>query len=306
MIRAALTTLMLGSASAVTSQGLQLPATALATTEVGGAPDQLVIAIAPFQNGNMQKAVIEGTLTRSAWKVTNSAETTLATLLPMVVQLEAAGYTKTYSCADATCGGFDFRFAIDVLPPPDMQVNLADFQYWTGTNDVDHVVLLISKIASTTYIQIDRVGSGAPEAAPVPAASATIATRTAPGSLPAALEADGRAILPDLTFAIGTSSLATGDYASLATLASYLKENTSLRVALVGHTDTDGSLDANIALSKRRARSVMERLIDTHGVPRRQLTAEGMGYLAPVANNLSPAGREANRRVEVIILDQAN
>lgn len=306
MIRAALTFCILGCGTAVFGQGLQLPATATATTEIGGTPNQLLIAIAPHADGAMPHAVLEGTLTRSAWKMTGTDETPLAVLLPLVLQLESDGYTKTFSCGDTTCGGFDFRFAVDVLPPPEMQVNLANYQYWTGTNDVDHVVLLISKIAKTMYIQIDRIGASAVEATPAPAASATIATRTVPGSLPATLEADGRAILPGLTFAIGTSSLAAGDYASLATLADYLKENSSLRVALVGHTDTEGSLDGNIALSKRRARSVMERLIDTHSVPRRQLTAEGMGYLAPIANNLSPAGREANRRVEVIILDQAN
>ena len=127
-----------------------------------------------------------------------------------------------------------------------------------------------------------------------------------PGSLTATLEADGRAVLPDLDFPTGTSALAAGEYASLDLLAGYLRDNPALRVALVGHTDTDGSLDGNIALSKRRARSVMDRLVEVHGVPRRQLTAEGMGYLAPIANNLSAAGREANRRVEVIILDNGD
>ena len=38
-----------------------------------------------------------------------------------------------------------------------------------------------------------------------------------------------------------------------------------------------------------------------YGVPRRQLEAEGMGYLAPIASNLTEDGREANRRVEVIV-----
>ena len=225
-------------------------------------------------------------------------------LLPMVLQLEADGYSKTFSCADTGCGGFEFRFAVDVMPPPQMQVNLADFQYWTGTNDVDHIVMLVSRIASTAYIQIDRIGTGVPEAAPAPAAQVSFGTRTAPESLIAALEADGRVILPDLTFATGSSALAAGDYAALETLAQYLRRNPGLRVALVGHTDSAGSLEGNIALSKRRARSVRERLIEAHGVPGRQLAAEGMGYLAPIANNLSAGGRDANRRVEVILLEQ--
>ncbi len=304
MIRAALPFCLIGWAAAATGQALQVPAAASITTEVAAAPDQLLIAIAPMADGAMPTAIIEGTLTRSVWKITETPETTLALLLPMVLQLESDGYTKTFSCADSQCGGFDFRFAVDVLPPPDMQVNLADFQYWTGTNDTDHVVLLVSKIAQAVYIQIDRIGS-TPAAAPVATQSPTIATRSTPGSLGATLEADGRAILPDLSFAPGTSSLAADSYASLSALADFLRGNPALRVALVGHTDTAGSLAANIALSKKRAQSVMARLTAAYDIPARQVAAEGMGYLAPVANNLSADGREANRRVEVIIVGRA-
>ena len=56
-----------------------------------------------------------------------------------------------------------------------------------------------------------------------------------------------------------------------------------------------------VAGADSRAGSVLERLVSAHGVSRRQLDAQGMGYLAPIASNLTPQGREANRRVEVII-----
>lgn len=290
-----------------TAQGLQLPTGAIAIFETAAAPDQLTIAIAPFADGAVPTAVLEGSLTRSAWKIAATDQTTLALVLPMIVQLESDGYAKTFACADAGCGGFDFRFAIDVLPPPEMQVNLADFQYWTGSNDAAHAVLLVSRIADTAYIQIDRIGTGiTPAATSAPAPVATLGTRSTPGSLIAMLESDGRAILPDLTFATGTSSLDPGTYPALDSLAAYLKDNPGLRVALVGHTDSAGSLEGNIALSKRRAGSVRDRLITAHDVPPRQLDAEGMGYLAPIANNLSPGGRDANRRVEVILLDRGD
>jgi len=195
--------------------------------------------------------------------------------------------------------------ALAVVAAPDMQVNLADYQYWSGKRDDEHAAILISKIADTAYIQIDRIASAEaarPTAAVAAQPTKSIATRTAPTSLIGAFEADGRVILSDLTFAPGSSSLDDGKYASLDTLAAYLKEQPTLRIAVVGHTDTAGSLDGNIALSRERANSVMQRLITRYGVPRRQMDAEGMGYLAPVANNLYEAGREANRRVEVIIV----
>ncbi len=61
-------------------------------------------------------------------------------------------------------------------------------------------------------------------------------------------------------------------------------------------------LDANIALSKRRAGTVRDRLVNEYGVPPGRVAAEGMGYLAPVASNLTPEGRERNRRVEALLL----
>jgi len=63
MIRTVLPLAMIWCTGAA-AQGLQLPSTALATTEVAAAPDQLTIAIAPYADGAMPQAVLEGTLTR--------------------------------------------------------------------------------------------------------------------------------------------------------------------------------------------------------------------------------------------------
>ena len=107
--------------------------------------------------------------------------------------------------------------------------------------------------------------------------------------------------LDDLSFATGSSDLSEGQYASLARLAAYLLANPDKTVALVGHTDSEGSIAGNIALSKRRAASVLERLVSVYDVPRRQMEAEGVGYLSPRASNLTAEGRVKNRRVEVIL-----
>jgi len=116
------------------------------------------------------------------------------------------------------------------------------------------------------------------------------------------LEIAGHVILSDLVFDTGSAELGEGPFDSLAKLADYLRANPTRRIALVGHTDAVGGLDGNIALSKRRAASVRARMTNTLGVPEAQLVAEGVGFLAPVANNLSGAGREANRRVEAVLI----
>ena len=87
-------------------------------------------------------------------------------------------------------------------------------------------------------------------------------------------------------------------------LAAFIQARPGLKLALVGHTDSTGGLDGNIAVSRKRAEAVRDRLIADYGVPSTNVQAQGMGYLAPIANNLTAAGREANRRVEVIVLGQ--
>jgi OOP family OmpA-OmpF porin len=69
----------------------------------------------------------------------------------------------------------------------------------------------------------------------------------------------------------------------------------------VGHTDAQGGLETNIRLSRARAQAVRRYLIEELDVAPAQVEAEGIGYLAPRESNATPEGREANRRVEVVI-----
>ncbi|MFN3845176.1 MAG: OmpA family protein, partial [Paracoccaceae bacterium] len=62
-----------------------------------------------------------------------------------------------------------------------------------------------------------------------------------------------------------------------------------------------GGLEGNIALSRKRAEAVRQYLIKEHGIPAKQLEAQGVGYLAPRASNQTDDGREKNRRVEVMV-----
>lgn len=71
---------------------------------------------------------------------------------------------------------------------------------------------------------------------------------------------------------------------------------------MVGHTDDTGDLQANIAVSTRRAEAVRTRLIDAHGVAPDRIEAKGVGYLAPMASNATAQGRSLNRRVEAVLL----
>jgi OOP family OmpA-OmpF porin len=222
--------------------------------------------------------------------------------VPLREQVAAQGYEVLLDCEDEACGGFDFRSAIEVLPPPAMFADLADFHYLSAAKDDEALSLLVSRSDERGFVQLLRVTPAEPGAVPLAPAISPESAGPPSGAFAAQLERDGRVVLDGLAFATGSSDLADGGDAALAALADYLADHPTRHVALVGHTDAQGPLAANIALSKRRAQAVADRLAGRHGVSRSQLQAEGMGWLAPRATNLTPEGREANRRVEAVVL----
>ena len=107
-------------------------------------------------------------------------------------------------------------------------------------------------------------------------------------------------MLDGLIFGSGKGQLQAGDYPALTALAAWLIAHPEAKVVLVGHTDATGSAAGNLALSKGRAQSVRQALIAA-GVPAGQVTADGVGYLAPRAASMTDEGRAQNRRVEVVL-----
>ena len=294
-----------GLAGAVT---LDLPANANLEADVTETPGIYDMPIGPWREDGMPILSEEGTLHQQAWRIDGAGLTTAQILLPLRAQLTEAGFDILFECQTEGCGGFDFRFATRVMNAPDMHVDLGDFRYLAAERDNDSgtelVSLLISRSAQAGHVQLTRVGppTDTRDMASATGAALSSSTTTPQEGLVAELERTGRTVLSDLTFETGSAQLGSGTFASLETLSDYLAANPERRVALVGHTDSVGALDGNISLSRRRAGSVLERLVSDYAVPRRQLEAEGMGYLAPIASNLTEAGREANRRVEVIML----
>lgn len=258
------------------------------------------LPVGPWAGDTLPARRIAGEVTRQVWRVPGSREIQLVDTLREGI--ESRGLTLVLDCEARDCGGFDFRFATEVLPPPEMQVDLATFHFLAAEGPGPEAVgILASPGGDATFVQIITVS---PAGIDPPAVEPETISGSVAGDIGAALEGSGRAVLSGLEFPSGSSQLGSGDYASLASLAAWLAADPSRRVALVGHTDAQGGLEGNITLSRRRAASVMERLAVQHDVPRRQMQAEGVGWLAPVASNLTAAGREANRRVEVVLVDR--
>jgi outer membrane protein OmpA-like peptidoglycan-associated protein len=87
---------------------------------------------------------------------------------------------------------------------------------------------------------------------------------------------------------------------ALAQMAKLLLQDPRLKVYIVGHTDNQGTLARNLDLSQRRAEAVAKALAADYKVDPKRLSAKGVASYAPVASNDAEAGREKNRRVELV------
>ncbi|MBW6508854.1 MAG: OmpA family protein [Desulfuromonadales bacterium] len=108
--------------------------------------------------------------------------------------------------------------------------------------------------------------------------------------------------LGDVLFDINKSELRSGTQYTIDKLAAFLAEYPKRNVLIEGFTDSTGTAKYNQGLSERRADAVRNALT-SRGVDSRRLKIRGYGIEFPVAGNESAAGRQRNRRVEVIISD---
>ena len=287
------------------AQTLPLPSGAVRMAEDVREADTVAIATGPFEaEAGVQLNQVSGAVTLEAWRMTGSSLSTLQLMNRLAEAVEEDGFETLYRCRETVCGGFDFRFALPVLPAPEMYVNLNDYRYLAaqGPGDVT-LSLLVSRSAASAYVQILRVvaGAGDPDAAPPVQTQTVDLSEPVVSDIARALERDGRVILSDMRFATGSDSLGDDPVASLDALAEYLKGDAARRIVFVGHTDATGSLSANQALSRRRAQAAVTYL-RRQDVPAGQISSDGVGYLAPLASNLTEEGRRQNRRVEAVLL----
>lgn len=115
-----------------------------------------------------------------------------------------------------------------------------------------------------------------------------------------ALDAEGRVATRGIQFDTGSADIRPESTPALQDVARMLENHPGLRVAIEGHTDATGSESANQSLSQQRAEAVRQYLTSEEGIAPSRLTAIGKGESNPVASNDTAAGRQSNRRVELV------
>ena len=209
-------------------------------------------------------------------------------------QLEKAGFEKLLACDTDQCGGIPFTEAIDILPIPQMWVDGFNYRYYAGhksDNGRDiYAAVLTSKNNDQVTTQLVVAVVGEIKNKMVDAAA-----------MAKGLGEKGHIALYGIYFDTDKATIKPESAPTLAEMAKLLNGQPQMRVFIVGHTDSQGSYEHNMTLSRQRAESVAAALVKSYQIAKARLYTAGIGYLAPLGSNATEDGRALNRRVELVV-----
>lgn len=113
---------------------------------------------------------------------------------------------------------------------------------------------------------------------------------------------EGKLISYGITFDVNSDKIKSESFATIKEIAQVLKDNPTVKIKVVGHTDSDGDDKSNLDLSKRRAASVKNSLVKDFSIDETRIETDGKGESEPIAKNDSGVNKAKNRRVEFIKL----
>jgi OmpA-OmpF porin, OOP family len=113
---------------------------------------------------------------------------------------------------------------------------------------------------------------------------------------------EGKFVTNGILFDVNSDNIKPESGSVLKEIATILQENPTVRVKIIGHTDSDGADAANLALSKKRAVAVKTALSSFYGIEGSRLETDGKGESQPLNKNANSSEKATNRRVEFIKL----
>lgn len=122
-----------------------------------------------------------------------------------------------------------------------------------------------------------------------------------PVIVPVAARTQQYCTILDIQFEIDKDDIQREESERFAVIGTFLAKYPDTTVVIEGHTDNIGASDHNLALSKRRAESVVNYLVENNHIDRSRLTAVGFGDTRPIADNSTEEGKRQNRRINAVV-----
>lgn len=250
---------------------------------------------------------LEGKITSIIYETADNKESLLKVFRNFEIAFKKAGLEKLYSCVNNDCGkgmpkevfgNKRVRGRYLGLDPWNMG-NSINYHFWNGVLKRGDESVYVSLIANArnfgkfpVSILLDIVEVAEMEADLV---------KLNPKYIKDQLSQAGRVVLSGVEFDTDRDTLKSSSSEALKTIATYLRENPSANVYIVGHTDNQGKYAYNKDLSERRAHTVIKSLVSSYQIEAKRLTAIGIADVSPVISNNQTENRAKNRRVEMVL-----
>lgn len=203
--------------------------------------------------------------------------------------LEKAGFKVLFFCAEADCGP---SWASSRWTRVNGMKYVSSSMWYMaakrqGKDEESYVAVSLIKLRhQIDVLQVRQMDRG-------------LVTVTAE-ALKNGLMAEGKAVLDGVLFDHDKATIKPESKPALDVIGKFLKDDPNLKVFIVGHTDSAGTLDYNLNLSRQRAQAVVDALVKSYGIAATRLAAHGVGPLSPADTNRSDQGKAENRRVEMV------
>lgn len=279
----------------------------------GGTPPALEPVSSRRVEGRVTRILYVGPRERSPLEIVRNYE----------LELKKIGFETLYTCAATQCGEKDGWLAQFYLYPHGKQLSQTPPRGARGAGQISETALsfginqryMAAKrlrpegdvyvsvyVATNTWdyhaethdhpvILLDVI-----EAAPIETGMVTVDA----AAMAKDISITGHVALYGIHFDTDKADPRPESQPTLQEIARLLKQDASMKIYIVGHTDNVGAFDYNVGLSERRAAAVVNELTTRHGIAATRLKPAGVGMLSPVAPNDAEEGRAKNRRVELV------
>jgi len=253
---------------------------------------------------------LEGKYTRMAYNFPRE-RSSLEVMRNYQAALDKAGLKTVFACAKENCGkGFGEFFLEKRVGNHFIQGAEASWDPFNyGRNDERYLLakgtrpdgsLVHVAVYSVAPVQ-DKLGGIYVEIVEAKAMEGgKVSANLNAADMAKGIAADGKVAVYGILFDTDKTDVKPESKDALAEMAKLLQQDAKLKLYVVGHTDNQGALAHNLELSQKRAESVIKVLAADYKVDAKRLSAKGVASYAPAASNDAEAGREKNRRVELV------